>query len=511
MVNPPPLPRKLRFATLFCKFKFKVVRHFLITILRVILIQILFGAIVELFQAKRMPANFTNLLVPEPLRDFFNTEKFPLNKNQFILIGLGLVLLYAFIYYWDYLWEEELRVKGGHYTKNILLDKFRRLPFEVRQAKKDELNKLFENDSWEIGHYWEHLPNHIFHCLLEIVVVLFFYWNNFLEMTARQVLFSLFWLILLNIISFFFTRLILRNEKRYKKRLDHEWAVINKERSQINLIESMGLNSRYQEQQKKVTQANEKMALGHSHPKSLSKVIPRELLMEFFPFFLLGLSGEKWNGVILRAFWNTFSNFGSIFKCLWDYADYATSLLRINNFLALPEKDDNLNGIEIKPQLSLQEIRFENISFRYMHSENWVLRNYQRTFDSGKINYLHGANGTGKSTVLYLLLGQLQPQEGKIILVLNNGQTYDLLSQINLDHWRKNYLAYCSHETLVEKGSTGQKQLKSLQQVLKERETGQIFCFDEADNALDTKNQAEFQEKLQNLAKKGKIIIYIRH
>jgi len=64
---------------------------------------------------------------------------------------------------------------------------------------------------------------------------------------------------------------------------------------------------------------------------------------------------------------------------------------------------------------------------------------------------------------------------------------------------------------LVEKGSTGQKQLASLQQTLTERKTSQLFCFDEADNALDVKNQAEFQEKLQGLVKKGKLVIYIKH
>ena len=72
-------------------------------------------------------------------------------------------------------------------------------------------------------------------------------------------------------------------------------------------------------------------------------------------------------------------------------------------------------------------------------------------------------------------------------------------------------MAYCAHQTLVEKGSTGQKQLASLQEVLTQRENSQIFCFDEADNALDTKNQADFQDKLQGLVNKGKLVIYIKH
>jgi hypothetical protein len=44
-------------------------------------------------------------------------------------------------------------VKGGHYSKDILLDKFRRLPFVEKQGKKDVVNNLVESDSSEVGYY----------------------------------------------------------------------------------------------------------------------------------------------------------------------------------------------------------------------------------------------------------------------------------------------------------------------------------------------------------------------
>jgi energy-coupling factor transporter ATP-binding protein EcfA2 len=69
-------------------------------------------------------------------------------------------------------------------------------------------------------------------------------------------------------------------------------------------------------------------------------------------------------------------------------------------------------------------------------------------------------------------------------------------------------VAYCAHDTLIEAGSTGQKQLTNVEQVITKKKTAQIFLFDEADNALDKKNQEEFEEKLKNLSKKNKLIIY---
>ncbi|CAG8848909.1 21424_t:CDS:1, partial [Racocetra persica] len=45
------------------------------------------------------------------------------------------------------LWEEELRIKGGHYVKNTLLEKFRQLPLTERKARQKEISTLVELDS----------------------------------------------------------------------------------------------------------------------------------------------------------------------------------------------------------------------------------------------------------------------------------------------------------------------------------------------------------------------------
>jgi len=60
------------------------------------------------------------------------------------------------------------------------------------------------------------------------------------------------------------------------------------------------------------------------------------------------------------------------------------------------------------------------------------LKNYNRTFSKGEINYLTGANGTGKSTILYLLLGMLVPQQGQVLIETESGATYNLHQDLNL-------------------------------------------------------------------------------
>jgi len=139
-----------------------------------------------------------------------------------------------------------------------------------------------------------------------------------------------------------------------------------------------------------------------------------------------------------------------------------------------------------------------------------VVKNYNRTFSSAKINRLTGKNGSGKSTILYLLLGMIIPQKGRIIIEDERGNIYNLHQDINLKHWRENNVAYCAHDTLIEEGSTGQKQLANINQVLEQKKQAQIFLFDEADNALDQDNQEKFQERIKELAK-NKLVVYIKH
>jgi len=46
---------------------------------------------------------------------------------------------------------------------------------------------------------------------------------------------------------------------------------------------------------------------------------------------------------------------------------------------------------------------------------------------------LLGENGIGKSTILYLILGVIQPQQGKILIACENGKICNL-KEINSKH-----------------------------------------------------------------------------
>ena len=506
---PETRKKKIDFWTLFEKFKFKVIRHFLVTTIWTILLSFVLAIVSNIISPSRsykeISGNYA-LLLPEKLQKIFPA----LTKEKFIVLGLVLIFIYAFVFYFSSLWEEELRIRGGHYVKNCLLDKFRELPFEERQVRSKEINTLVEFDSGEVGYTWEHLPNHVYHSLLTIILILWFRWENFSKMSDKEAIFSFFWLTLISVVGYLFTRIIIGNEKKHKEELTKEWTVINKETEKAALIDSMGLTTQYKDKQRKITQKNENLLLSFNRAKSLNKTIPFRWLGEAFPYLLLliSISFEKAHINIL-AMWMIYENSQEIFRCFWEYGEYASSLTRINDFLKLPEKNDNLQGIVFPEKVIIRTVDFENVSFKYRNGPEWIIKNYTHSFTRGEINRLLGENGIGKSTILYLILGMIQPQQGKILITTEDGKIYNI-QNVNLKQWRETKVAYASHDNLIEKGSTGQRQLANISQLFATKTEAAIFLFDEADNALDKDNQKKFSQRLEKLSK-NKLVIYTKH
>jgi ATP-binding cassette subfamily B protein RaxB len=76
-------------------------------------------------------------------------------------------------------------------------------------------------------------------------------------------------------------------------------------------------------------------------------------------------------------------------------------------------------------------IELVGVSFKYGKSEHWVLRNLSMKIEAGEHVAIIGPSGCGKSTLVKLLLGLLDPVEGKILV---NGLP---MRQLGLGNWRR--------------------------------------------------------------------------
>ena len=64
--------------------------------------------------------------------------------------------------------------------------------------------------------------------------------------------------------------------------------------------------------------------------------------------------------------------------------------------------------------MNTRMIEVENLSFSYGRRKSKVLEDFSMKLDKGSVYGLLGKNGTGKSTLLYLMAGLLRPQTGNV-------------------------------------------------------------------------------------------------
>jgi len=78
-----------------------------------------------------------------------------------------------------------------------------------------------------------------------------------------------------------------------------------------------------------------------------------------------------------------------------------------------PEVADSPDAV---PLTHLESISFENVSFRYPGTEDYALRNISFQLNAGQTLALVGSSGSGKTTIVKLLMRFYDPTEGRILV-----------------------------------------------------------------------------------------------
>jgi len=81
-------------------------------------------------------------------------------------------------------------------------------------------------------------------------------------------------------------------------------------------------------------------------------------------------------------------------------------------------------------------LKLENVGYRYSDADanDFVLKNINFDFESGKVYAIKGKSGSGKTTLLSLISGLERCSEGKILFKEED------LSNIDLDYYRSNHI-----------------------------------------------------------------------
>lgn len=185
-------------------------------------------------------------------------------------------------------------------------------------------------------------------------------------------------------------------------------------------------------------------------------------------------------------------------------------------------------------------ITVNNLSYAYQGSKRKVFDNFSLTLRGGGIYGLLGKNGTGKSTLLYLVSGLLRPNGGTVEIdgVKSFSRTPEMLSELFLvpeefdmpemslkqfvklnsgfyPRFSKELLAECLNDFDVDPGSNlkslsmGQKK-KVLMSYALATNTRYIFM-DEPTNGLDIPSKSLFRKVVASHVGEGRTMIVSTH
>lgn len=108
---------------------------------------------------------------------------------------------------------------------------------------------------------------------------------------------------------------------------------------------------------------------------------------------------------------------GSVLTLINSYPSLMTGRESVGSLSEIMRAEDmeSVGGATVLPAIE-GKVTFENVFYRYPDGDKYVLRNFNLDVKTGECIAVVGSSGSGKSTVINLLIGLLDPTEGRVLI-----------------------------------------------------------------------------------------------
>lgn len=243
--------------------------------------------------------------------------------------------------------------------------------------------------------------------------------------------------------------------------------------------------------------------------------------------------------VYLFAFMKVLPSLNKIIIETQTYLYSKLFIKKLNNYLNL--KDKNLIK-NVNFQSFNENLNFENVTFYYDRSDKEILKNLNLTIKKNEKIGIVGKSGSGKTTILNLIMGFLTPKEGNIFLDNQNLKDFlinwqNLISYVPqnialLDDTLKKNITFCENNKDIDfELLNSATKLSGLSEFIKNKSDGlntilgekgskisggeilriglarafyskaEVFILDEFTSALDEKTENEIIESINKIKK----------
>lgn len=377
-----------------------------------------------------------DILIPKKIEDIWTI--------QFVFIGL--ILLYGLftILKTYFLYKSSTNTMVD--IRNNIMDKSLKLPLEYyNENPRGDIINLVTNDVNALsgalfGNFAE-----LFTSLITIVVVLG--WMVYLDIKLTLITIPVFPILLL-----VFKKLNKEFGKASKDLRNNNRAmlnILNETYDGIKTVKVLELHNSRKEDSDKSFRSLARSSIRYELIFNLMSLSSWVLIMVPYQAILYGVGGSWYikNGLPTIGLLMAFGNFTnmligptlSLLNVAGNFTRAGISLDEIEEFLENDIEKFGDKDIKIREDIS---IRLENIDFTYGAKRERVLKDISFTLDKGNIYGLTGKSGSGKSTILNLLMGFYKLDKGEIYL---NQQK---IEEIKLSEWRKQ-ISYLIQEPFI--------------------------------------------------------------
>lgn len=142
--------------------------------------------------------------------------------------------------------------------------------------------------------------------------------------------------------------------------------------------------------------------------------------LSYLSVFIWGINGMSINSITYGEFMVFVQLVGQLQRPVFifkeQYPSWITSFASVERLMeidSLPQENQSDENQFIKGCVG---IRYENVYYKYLRDERWVLENFSYDFKPGSITAIFGETGAGKSTLFKLALAILTPRRGNVTL-----------------------------------------------------------------------------------------------